>query len=172
MEELIINLDCSSIEDYTKDTEDKVIESHGLLSEKIIRDWFEAKRKECIPIWSELSSIEGFYIDCSSIITPIRKLTLDDEHRNIHASLNQAKSALASSQISQLMPYYGEAVTDKEWSDLEKTKYLITRQGNRLIYAETATHYAFLAFKTSEDRDRFMSREENVKLVESYYMMG
>lgn len=172
MEELIINLACSSIEDYTKDTEDKVIKSHRLLSEKAIRDWFESKRKSITPIWDEISLIGGFFINVhSEIIEQTISAPTIIMNKNICKELKHAKSILAAAQISQLIPYYGGAVTDEEWQNPEISKYLITRSGNSIQYGQTTLAYGFLAFKTYEDGDRFLSREENLRLVKDYYML-
>ena len=67
------------------------------------------------------------------------------------------------------MPYYGGAITDKEWGNSFMTKYVISRMPNNLSTGEVWTNYRFLAFHTKEQRNDFL--QYNERLVRDYYMM-
>ena len=71
--------------------------------------------------------------------------------------------------ISQLMPYYGGAITYDEWEDYMVCKYYIYRSGNELSVNNVRYSYSYLAFRTEEDRDKFLKHNE--QLVKEYLMM-
>ena len=85
----------------------------------------------------------------------------------------QAKSAVAMSQISQIMANderFGGPVTDEEWQ--EDSKFYIIRRMNNEIFRDWSMgryFYFFLAFHTKEQRDLFL--EENKDLVKDYLMI-
>lgn len=72
-------------------------------------------------------------------------------------------------QISQLIPFYGGEITDKEWKDSDMKKYVITRDGNEIRSVANYTRHEFLAFHTSEQRDEFLKNNE--QLVKDYLMI-
>ena len=88
---------------------------------------------------------------------------------NIFIDERHAKSALAMSQISQLLPYYGGAITEEEWEDDSFFKYNIERYKNTVYLDGHSTMYTFLAFHTEEQRDSFY--ENNKQLVNDYLMI-
>lgn len=88
--------------------------------------------------------------------------------RSIFYDEKYAKSALAMAQISQLMPYYGKAITDKEWDD-RHPKYVILRSNNAIMKSSCTNRYSFLAFHTEEQRDNFLKYNEH--LVKDYLMI-
>ena len=90
-------------------------------------------------------------------------------NKSVFLTEKEAKSSLAMSQISQLMPYYGGAITDEEWEDVHKSKYIIDRFRNRINTANYSISYCYLAFNTSEQRDSFL--EHNKQLVKDYLML-
>lgn len=61
------------------------------------------------------------------------------------------------------MPYYGGAITNKEWGNADITKFTIYRSLNKISTRPAFSSYNFLAFRTAEDRDKFL--EHNEKLV-------
>lgn len=124
------------------------------------------KKKRTINTFSDLIEIKGFHIDKSSVkvweSTPnIIIIFIDEKH---------AKSAMAMASISQLMPYYGGAITDKEWQE-DTHKCTIERINSSIIRSFTTFGYQFLAFHTERQRDRFMSFEENMQLIKDYLMI-
>lgn len=85
----------------------------------------------------------------------------------------QAKSAVAMSQISQIMANderFGGPVTDEEWQEDSKF-YIIRRMNNEILRDWTIGRYfyIFLAFHTAKQRDLFL--EENEDLVKDYLMI-
>lgn len=95
-----------------------------------------------------------------------------NENRNVFLNKKYLKAALALAQISQLMPYYGGEVTDKEWSNNE-WKYSIIIDDKGIINNTSTVHLKeIIAFHTEEQRDRFLSFPENVQLVKDFYMIS
>ena len=114
--------------------------------------------------------VSGYCIwDDYSNIYVTNKLIASDYSRNVFLTEKEAKSALAMSQISQLMPYYGGAITDEEWSDSDTAKYAITRSEGQISLDITILWHQFLAFHTEEQRDSFY--ENNEQLVKEYLMI-
>ena len=113
--------------------------------------------------------VSGYCICDYSNIYATNRLMAGDDIRNVFLTEKGAKSSLAMSQISQLMPYYGGAITDAEWSDSETTKYAITRYKGQSALKNTILWYHFLAFHTEEQRDDFL--EHNYELVKDFLMI-
>jgi len=125
--------------------------------DKQVRTWDDL-------IERNLPSSSKYISNCSIIHEAIgEKIAYND--KNYFIDEKHAKSALAMAQISQLMPYYGGAITDKEWRD-STTKYVIYRKYSE-IELWNATHvFHFLAFHTKEQRDSFYRNNE--QLVRDY----
>ena len=94
-------------------------------------------------------------------------ITYNYNDENVFIDEKHAKSALAMAQISQLMPYYGGAITDEEWK-YSTRKYVISRYKNTIIDDYAVNLYYFLAFHTEEQRDSFYRNNE--QLVKDYLM--
>jgi len=90
--------------------------------------------------------------------------------KNVFIDERHAKSALAMAQISQLIPYYGGAITDEEWGNSSTIKHVIVRMEGKLDCAASFGEYIFLAFHTAEQRDNFI--KYNYQLVNDYLMLG
>lgn len=80
-----------------------------------------------------------------------------------------AKSMLAIAQISQLMPYYGGEITEEEWGNSTIKKHIISRKNKELYGQCVHKIYSFLAFHTSEQRDEFLTKNE--ELIKTYFMI-
>lgn len=87
---------------------------------------------------------------------------------DVAASEKVAKSMLAMAMISQLMPYYGGAITDEEWKN-DETKYTIFVSKSKLVYGVNYNNNVFLSFHTKEQRDNFLKYNE--QLVKDYLMI-
>lgn len=112
------------------------------------------KKSEVITTYDTLKQISGYKIS------------------NKFKSEQEAKSAAAMAKISQLLPYYGGAITNEEWDNEDMLKYCICCYQNR-IECESAKNYKhFLAFHTEDQRDKFMSYSENLQLVKDYLMLS
>ena len=141
--------------------------------EKIV--FKKIKNVEAIMTWDDLvdkqttAPLGSRYIttDCT-----ISKLSIyhiiKNTDKNVAINERVAKSMLAMAQISQLMPYYGGAVTDEEW-EAGDDKYKIIRFGNSLDIPSTRFYFDLLAFHTEKQRDEFL--ENNEQLVKDYLMI-
>ena len=139
------------------------------------------KNKEKEPVirtWGDLVKLNKNIPDGSCIISSPDSKIYDvvsgahfdiDKDRNFFIDEKHAKSALAMAMISQLMPYYGGAITDKEWNDIHLTKYVISRINNAITKNALINTYFFLAFHTAEQRDSFLKYNE--QLVKDYLMI-
>ena len=164
------------------ETKVELKEENGMITKIIIPDGcdFEVKDKmivvtpkKVVRTWDDLigKEIKGSFIDSeTSIIFHVdnQKVTGESE-KQIFASKRHAKSALAMAQISQLMPYYGSEITDKEWEDKYVDKYCFFRDGENIRLSTNTTVYRFLAFHTEEQRDDFL--KYNKQLVKDYLMI-
>lgn len=113
--------------------------------------------------------VNGCWIDGDSELLDYGYIELYETEKNVFADKKHAKSALAMAQISQLMPYYGGAITDEEWGYTSKNKYVIGRIANRINKDILNSSYCLLAFHTRELRDEFL--KNNVQLVKDYLMI-
>ena len=119
---------------------------------------------------SDEKKLSGYWISgYSSDIYAANKLMPGGCSKNVFLTEKEAKSSLAMSQISQLMPYYGGAITDEEWLNGDTTKYVIRRNKGQSICTNNRLDYYFLAFRTEEQRDDFL--EHNYELVKNYLML-
>lgn len=141
----------------------------GELREVALQAFTEEELKKQVKTWEDLENVEGFYIDSMSSIYHYMKFSPIPTNRNTFLTEKQVKSALAMAQISQLMPYYGGAITNKEWDDNAVNKYTIGRINNNIITESRNFTYFFLAFHTEKQRDEFL--KYNGRLVKDYYMM-
>lgn len=72
-------------------------------------------------------------------------------------------------QISQLMPYFGGAITDEEWERSDVEKFSICRTLNRISLTCYWSGFYLLAFHTKEQRNNFI--KYNNQLVNDYLML-
>ncbi len=132
--------------------------------DKEVRTWVDLLGKE-VP--------KGIaYISTGSqIVKPEgrRPFIFNERDGNIFIDDKHAKSALAMAQISQLVPYYGGAITDEEWVNSSTIKHVIVRMEGKLDCAASFGEYIFLAFHTAEQRDKFLKYNE--QLVKDYLML-
>ena len=115
--------------------------------------------------------VSGYCISNDSKIYMAHRLFAGSHSINVFATQKEAKSALAMSQISQLMPYYGGAITDEEWDREDMVVfYTIERVGNKIHKKATCFNtYKYLAFRTRKQRDSFLNN--NYRLVKDYFML-
>lgn len=130
------------------------------------------KRKESeIKTYQDLINnyvyLSGYTISNTSDIIS-HKSWSSNSSKNLALSEKVTKSMLAMAMISQLMPYYGGEITDKEWHE-GKSKYIIQKCCNKIKTIELCNTYYFLAFHTAEQRDNFL--KYNKQLVKDYLMI-
>jgi|688.fasta_scaffold338961_4 hypothetical protein len=117
--------------------------------------------------WEELGKKQGFFIDNYSVIYPTDSLI----YKNIYATKQQAESALAFAQLSQLhKATVGDWVAD--WSDTNQSKYSIYRfrmySKDVLFIGEYSRDFYHLAFQTEEQAQ--FSLTHHRELWEKYWM--
>ena len=132
----------------------------------------EDKKEPVIRTYQDLTDnskcVSGYYIDKFSNICYIAGPAFK-ESRNTAISEKVAKSMLAMAMISQLMPYYGEEITEEEWSNTHISKYVIYKRNNTIYINEHTTIYTFLSFHSPKQRDEFLKYNE--QLVKDYLMI-
>ena len=162
MEELKINIP----EGYEIDKESSTFECIKF-KPKGIKTWNDLCAAS---LNSDEVRVSGYRIwDCYSNIYVTNKLIASDYSRNVFLTKKEAKSSLAMAQISQLMPYYGGAISDEEWGDWDIIKYTIIRVEDYIELNSSYLGFSFLAFYTEEQRDSFY--EHNKQLVKDYLML-
>ena len=138
---------------------------------KIVRK--EEKKEPVIRTYQDLIdnriNLNGYFITGSCKIEPYDVLAQKDFSEDVAASEKVAKSMLAMAMISQLMPYYGGAITDEEWRNNLMIKYAIERVRNKIVIGSYYNNFCFLAFHTIEQRDNFLKYNE--QLVKDYLMI-
>lgn len=88
--------------------------------------------------------------------------------KTIQLTTEQAKSALAMAQLSQLMKDLGYEC-DVDWDNECTIKFCIHREYDRIFAEDTRNSFEFLAFKTKKLRDKFMEKHEH--LIKEYFMI-
>lgn len=135
------------------------------------------KKKEDAAWKNGHNRMDGYFVSGSAEVMPLpptyRAFSDDPQDNNVFATKQQAKSALAMAQLSQIMqndPRFGSPITDEEWNNPQINKYVIFRRGDNVDTDWWNSFYHFLAFHTREQRNLFM--EENMDLIRQYYMLN
>ena len=153
----------------------EVPEGYVIDKENSTFECIKFRKKKEIKTWDDLckhgsSKNGGFFIRAYGNIDPIDiDGRLSNSERSVFLTEKEAKSARAAAMISQLMPYYGGAVTANRWNDACVNKFTIKRIGGLVKFGVTMEEYSFLAFKTYEYRESFYNN--NRQLVEDYLMI-
>lgn len=131
----------------------------------------EEKKETTIKTYQDLVDkkikFSGFQLNTYSQIKQIYCYA-HTENMSVASSEKVAKSMLAMAMISQLMPYYGGAISDKEWTN-DESKYVIVKIGGQIQTDDFYRKYHFPAFHTKEQRDDFLKYNE--RLVKDYLMI-
>lgn len=161
-----------------KELKTEVPKGYEIDKEKSTFECIKFKKKKEIKTWDDLCDyskssddvrVSGYCISNDSNIYMAHRLFAGSHSMNVFATEKEAKSALAMSQISQLMPYYGRAITDEEWGDTGMRKFTIVRHRNRVFFDTSFDFYRFISFRTEEQRDNFYKHNE--QLVHDYLMI-
>lgn len=133
----------------------------------------EEKKEPIIRTYQDLIDnrieIKGYCIGTGRVSEINNALRTCDTLKDAAISEKVAKSMLAMAMISQLMPYYGGAITDEEWTKQDINKYFIYRYVGHAATSVSNYQYYYLAFHTEEQRDKFL--EYNEQLVKDYLMI-
>ena len=131
------------------------------------------KKKHEIKTWDDLcnsdKNIEGFFLSVAYSNVYKAAPVKAENNRDVFLTEKEARSARAAAMISQLMPYYGGAITDEDWADKKMRKFVITRLCNRVFFDANYAFYNYLTFYTEEQRDSFYKNNE--QLVKDYLMI-
>lgn len=161
-----------------KESKIEVPEGYEIDKENSTFECIKFKKKREIKTWDDLCEagaisdeirLTGYYIGEDSNICMVHRLLVKNQNRNVFLTEKEAKRARAAAMISQLMPYYGGAITSNSWNDACVNKFTIKRIGGLVKFGVTMTEYSFLAFKTYEYRESFYNNNE--QLVEGYLMI-
>lgn len=117
-------------------------------------------------------TFNGYWITENSTIKFNSCSSNTEYNYNVFATGKQAKSALAMARISQIMANdrrFGGAITDEEWNDRIRDKYVINRKNNEICTESFCNFYHFLAFHTKEQCNLFL--KENKDLIKYYLMI-
>lgn len=130
----------------------------------------ELTKKELPKRWEDLSKVSGFLIGDNGLIYDAwdRVPNITSRNRNVFATKKQAKSALAMAMLSQLMKQ-ANGDWEPDWEDSRERKYIIARNGNKLLKGWASHAYEFLAFKDEDVRDEFF--ENHRELIDTYHMI-
>lgn len=134
-----------------------------------------AEEVETPEFWSDRNNntFDGFIITTGHSISKVVNVPNIKLHYDVYATKEQAKSALAMARISQIMAYdvknFGGPITDEEWGNDDKPKYVICRNGYNVFTTTVTYTYYFLAFHTAKQRDLFL--EKYPQLVKDYLMI-
>lgn len=141
----------------------------SVLTDGVFTVVFKEKIQE-VRTWEDIPALSGYYIDDDSTIMKESREAdrLYACDARIALTEKHCKKMLAVAQISQLMPYYGGAITDAEWQK-NCVKFVIERYIDELSCSERIYNYSFLAFHTRGQRDCFLKYNE--RLVKDYFMM-
>lgn len=118
------------------------------------------KENKFVTSWSNLGTVEGYYIDENSKLSSNIIRDSIDENKNIFAFMSEAIAALALAQLSQLKHSYN-CGWKPNWSEHSR-KYIITFKSRRCIKATSWDTPHFLAFETEVARDTFLSNFEDL----------
>ena len=128
------------------------------------------KKRPEVNIWEDINYLTRCTISFDSSLCALGKTRNKRDNVNIFRLKKHAKAALALAQISQLMPYYGGEITDKEWKN-NKRKFTIVAYNGEIKPFTHVNDKVLIAFHTEQQRTEFMSFPENVQLVKDFYMV-
>lgn len=133
------------------------------------------KKKEKEPLKSIPAGTYFYVGGLSYIIETHNELPIplkDKSNYNLVSNVKYAKSVLAYCRLSLLIekdPRYGGPITDEEWQNTKKGKYVIMRYQSEVTTSRVYDTYRLLAFHKEEQRDLFL--KENFELIKQYYMI-
>jgi hypothetical protein len=122
---------------------------------------FKKIEKKFPKSWEELGEITGYFIDLGSDVVAVGVATTEyPSNKNIFATEEQAKVAIALAQLSQLKKVYREIEGGEiDWAS-NSSKYTISFRKEGIEADWTIGVSTFLAFNKAETRDLFF---ENFK---------
>lgn len=133
-------------------------------------DWFALyeEKKEYSKTWDDIKMLTGFFVGTNSKIYTHHNYDGCTHNRNLYATENQAKAALAEAQLSQLLKeiYKGEG-WKPNWENNEQMKHCIIFDAKRITQVRRLSYSAFIALPTQELAEQFL--ENHRELIETYF---
>lgn len=114
--------------------------------------------------WESLGQVSGFYIDSFSKVEPYHSRPTHEENKNVFLTRNQAVSALAKAQLSQLLKSFSSG-----WSS-NLPNYVIfpeVKENKIIPYISQSVFPQFLAFRSREKALSFYNQYE--QLIQEYW---
>lgn len=148
-----------------KELKIEIPEGYEIDKEKSSFEKIVFKKKIEVNCWKDLKHVPGVYITDNSCLVPAPAGLVLPHNQNVFLNEKYAKSALALSQISQLLPYYD---TDIDWESTND-KFCIDRINNRIEIKRWFSIYHVLTFNSLSEAERFY--KHNKQLVKDYYML-
>ncbi len=119
---------------------------------------------QLIANWMDLNEVSGYYIDSFSKVEVYENRPTDSENLNVFATENQAKSALAKAQLSQLLKSYNSG-----WQKHAFNYAIFLQYVNNEMhpYFGQSVLPQFLAFRSLEKAKLFY--EAHKELIQVYW---
>lgn len=133
------------------------------------------KLENTIEEWEDLPTLSGINARGESFEffrneeSKVAWESIQTNYQDLYKTAEDAKAALAMAKISQLLPYYGQAISSIEWEDTNLIKYCLVRNNNAVLIRECTDEYHYLAFRSKEFCNKFM--ESNATLILDYFKM-
>lgn len=118
--------------------------------------------KEKVISWNNFGKVEGWYIESYSTIKKAGVEIADDENKNTYPSLEEAKAALALSQLLQWRNKYWNGWKPDFTSS--NVKYAIKPYKDKIDIMHVYYIHYILTFETYEKADKFL--KDHRKLIE------
>ena len=134
-------------------------------------DWFAPyeEKKEYAKRWEDLKEISGDFVDNDSEIGSSIDFPIGEHNKNIYATENQVKAALAEAQLSQLLKeIYEWEGWYPDWKNNDQWKYCILSKKGHIFIEETVGGIGiFISLPTTQLAEQFL--ENRRELIETYY---
>lgn len=130
-------------------------------------------KKKPVKQWKDLEEISGFFVHPTGFVNQFELRNKTScmyvaPTKAIYATENQARSALAMAQLSQLMKDVNND-GDPDWQNQDTTKYIIYSYKDGIATGYRNNAGEFLTFPTRYIRDQFL--EDHKELIEEYFLM-
>lgn len=156
--EIEFNIPEGYVIDNSKSTENKIV--CKFIEQKYPKSWNEAFVG---------NNVSGYWVGSSGEIRVANRTALHSD-KNVFKYEEQAESALAYAQLTQLMalPCYNGDWTPN-WDDPNQEKYCITRMKYDIVKLDYSGYFSFLAFKSEKVRDEFFNN--HMDLIKQFHQL-
>lgn len=132
-------------------------------------DWFALyeEKKEYSKTWDDIKMLTGFFVGTNSKIYTHHNYDGCTHNRNLYATENQAKAALAEAQLSQLLK---EIYEGEEWKpiwDGTAESYCITLFDGVIEVKTWSSNAMWIALPNKKLAEQFL--ENHRELIETYF---